>query len=102
MTAQAGIEVETDLESLVGEFEEQACEHSQHGSNGLHADAPASHYVRAWCECANHQPSSIYAACPKFVAFTQSDVPNICPGCGFKSRANEMFEVLAPINSSTR
>lgn len=100
MTVQAGIEM--DLELLVGEFEEQACEHSQHGTSGLHSDEPATHYVRAWCECADSQPTVIYAACPRFVAFAKSDALNRCRRCGHKSKANEMFEVLAPINSTTR
>ena len=102
MTVQAGIEVETDLATLVGEFEEQACEHSQHGTHHLHNDEPASHYIRAWCDCDDCGPSIAYAACPSFVAFALSSQRNMCPLCGYRGRANEMFEVLGPINSFTR
>lgn len=43
-----------------------------------------------------------FTACPGFVDFARSDTPNRCRRCGRKSKANEMFEVLAPINSTTR
>ncbi len=101
MTVQAGIEVETDLELLVGEFEEQACEHSEHQiKRDCHGDEPASHYVRGYCHCRGY--TDIYAACPKFVAWILSGVRNRCPGCGYIAFTTEAFEVLAPINSTTR
>ena len=101
MTVQAGIEAETDLALLVGEFEEQGCEHSQHGNDRKdHQDTPASHYVRGYCTCFGW--SEAYAACPKFVAWILSGKRNRCPDCGHVSTTLEMFEVLGPINSTTR
>lgn len=101
MTVQAGIEVETDLEVMVGEFEEQACEHSQHPSGHKnHQESPASHYVRGYCPC--YGWTDVYAACPRFVAFVRSGTLNRCPDCGHFGTTDEMFEILAPINSSTR
>jgi hypothetical protein len=101
MTVQAGIEVETDLELLVGEFEEQACEHSQHLVRPtFHADEPASHYIRGYCPCSGY--SDLYAACPKFVAWIRRGTRNRCPACGHIAITTEVFEILGPINSSTR
>ena len=97
MTAQAGIELETDIAALIGEMPTVPCEHSQHGTHHLHSDEPASHYIRAWCDCGDSHPRRAYAACPSFVQFALSTKRNRCPSCGCRGRANEMFEVLGPI-----
>ena len=101
MTVQAGIEVETDLELLVGEMPAIPCEHSMHRVQlTQHEDAPATHYVQAICQCG--PPSYAYAACPKFVELINSNSIIQCASCLTIQRTTDMFRVLAPINSSTR
>jgi hypothetical protein len=95
MTVQAGIETVTDLEVLVGEMEEQACEHSQHGVPGKsHSDEPASHYLQAFCDC-NY--ATVYAACPEFVTFVLSNPKIRCATCGARGQASDLIHILAPI-----
>ena len=99
MTVQAGTEL--NLEVLVGEFEEQACEHSEHQiRRDFHGDAPASHYIRGYCACRGY--TEVYAACPKFVAWIRSGVLNCCPDCKHIALSTEVFQILAPINSTAR
>ena len=94
MTVQAGIETVTDLEVLVGEFEELACEHSRHGKDAhWHEDQPASHYVQARCACTGEQWTNAYAACPRFVA-------QISPVRGFHRRTRR--GVLSWLQASRR
>jgi hypothetical protein len=100
MTVQAGIEVETDLALLVGEMPAIPCEHSQHQTHRHHGDQPASHYVRGFCIC--YGWTEAYAACPRFVAWIQSDAPNRCPECRATSTATQMFQVLSPIGSTSK
>ena len=98
MTVQAGTEL--SLEMLVGEMEDQPCEHSEHGTNKRHNDAPASHYVRGYCECSGW--SDAYAACPGFVAFALSGLRNRCPDCNVVLLTTVMFEVLGPVGSAAK
>lgn len=101
MTVQAGIELDLDLATLVGEMEAPPCEHSQHQTNHrAHGDEAASHYIQGFCVCKGW--SDAYAACPKFVAHVQTGGLNRCPDCGYYAPRNTMFKVLGPINSSTR
>jgi len=100
MTVQAGIELDLDLELLVGEMEAQTCEHSQHETHWRHSDEPASHYVRGFCVC--YGWTDAYAACPRFVAYALSDEPNRCPDCKSVSTASRMFKVLGPIGSTSK
>jgi len=94
MTVQAGTEI--SLELLVGEFEEQACEHTQHATyRDAHQDEPASHYIRGYCICTGW--SEAYAACPKFVERIQSNHLNQCPGCHRIEPMSYFFHILAPI-----
>lgn len=98
MTVQAGIETVTDLEVLVGEFEELACEHSRHGKDAhWHEDQPASHYVQARCACTGEQWTNAYAACPRFVAQISRNVKSCCNTCGHIDLLTNIFRILAPI-----
>ena len=98
MTVQAGIETVTDLEVLVGEFEEQACEHRQHEARqGIsHANGPAKFYARGHCHRCNYQ-SPVRAVCAAYAALARTHVLMICDGCKHIGPANEMVQVLAPI-----
>lgn len=88
------------LAALVGEMDAQPCEHSQHGTNSRHNDAPASHYVRGFCACSGW--TDAYAACPAFVAFALSGRLNRCPDCQRFAFTTEMFEVLGPVGSASK
>lgn len=91
--------LDTDIESLVGEQEDQPCEHSQHTRSTNHRDEPASHYVRGGLGCAC-PVTDIYAGCPAFVAAIQSGVKNQCPACKVVAPMNEHFEIVAPIKGT--
>lgn len=101
MTVQAGIEVETDLESLVGEMPAIPCEHSQHETRtDVHGEGPATHYVIGKCDCS--EPTVAYAICQRFVDYIRSDQKRYCPSCGFVQRTTERFKIVGPINSTVR
>lgn len=100
MTVQAGIEVEVDLATLVGQMDAPTCEHSQHQTHRHHSDEAASHYVRGFCVC--YGWTDAYAACPRFVSYILSDVPNRCPDCKTISTTSRMFKVLGPIGSTSK
>lgn len=98
MTVQAGIEVETDLEVLVGEFEEQACEHQQHEARqGLtHDSGPAKFYARGICpKCGFF--GEVRAVCARYAAVSRTNIIMRCIDCRHLGPAYEMTQVLAPI-----
>jgi len=101
MTVQAGIEVDVDLELLVGAIEAPPCEHSQHQTKpGAHGGEAASHYVQGFCVCAGW--SDAYAACRKFVTYIQKGDMNRCPDCGYMAPRNTVFKVLGPIGNTSK
>ncbi|MDO5865990.1 MULTISPECIES: hypothetical protein [Paenarthrobacter] len=91
MTVQAGIETVTDLEVLVGEFEELACESCSHD---LHADGPATHYARVQCECG---VNVIKAYCAWMVAAVLTNSNVVCFNCLARYEAKDHVTILAPI-----
>jgi hypothetical protein len=96
MTVQAGIELDLDIAAMVGELEAPKCEHTQHQTyRDVHADKPASHYIRGYCECTGW--SEAYAACPKFVSKIQQNGWNECPGCDRIEQMSYFFQILGPI-----
>lgn len=100
MTVQAGIEVEADLEVLVGEMPPIPCEHHQHDTLSRHHDGPATHYVQCHCpECG--AKSSIRAVCERFVKHSRMGKLR-CPKCNTRVDGVKAVIILAPINSSTR
>jgi len=100
MTVQAGTEI--SLELLIGELEELSCEHQQHETRqGLsHDSGPAKFYARGTCpKCGFF--GEIRAVCAAYAAISRSDAIMQCLACGHLGPAQEMSQVLAPINSST-
>ena len=98
MTVQAGIEVEMDLGLLVGEFEEQACEHQQHEARqGIsHDSGSAKYYARGICpKCGFF--GEVRAVCAAFAAISRTGVIMRCTDCLHLGPAYEMTQVLAPI-----
>lgn len=103
MTVQAGIETVTDLEVLVGEFEEQACEHQQHEARqGIsHDSGPAKFYARGLCPRCGFF-GEVRPVCSAYAATARTSTPMRCSDCWHIGPAKEMVQVLAPINSSAR
>ena len=98
MTVQAGIEQDLDLSTVVGEFEEQACEHQQHEERqGIsHDSGPAKFYARGLCpKCGFF--GEIRAVCSAFAAITRTGTLMRCIDCKHIGPAREMAQVLAPI-----
>lgn len=94
MTVQAGIEVDTDLELMVGEMPELACEHSQHGSERhAHDDGPAKFYGRGVHDQCGYRTPAI-AICAAFAGMAMSEAPMFCNGCRWLGTARELTEIL--------
>lgn len=91
--------LDLDITALVGEQEDQSCEHSRHTTSDIHNDQPATHYVRASGRC-NCPATDAYAACPSFTAFIRSATLCICSGCGTIAPSNQLFDILAPIKGT--
>lgn len=90
-------QLDTDIEALVGELEDVACEHSQHGEHPSHTDQPASHYIHG--RCPNCEPQgTVYPACPGFVVATMLYEYILCRRCNTQSPTNECFTILGPVN----
>lgn len=91
--------LDLDISALVGEQEDQPCEHSAHGNSDIHADEPASHYIRGGlaCDC---PITDIYPACPRFVAFIQTGLKGRCGECRQVISINEQFQIVAPIKGT--
>lgn len=91
--------LDLDLATLVGELEDVACEHSQHGESPSHTDGPASHYLRYQHECGY---SKMYAACPGFVArviwLAATGGELGCRGCHQGALCAETTTILGPVN----
>jgi phage FluMu protein Com len=100
MTVQAGIEVETDLELLVGDMPAIPCEHHQHASLSSQHGGPATHYIQCRCpECG--EAGSVRAACEPFVKHSRTGSLR-CPHCNSLVDGVKSVIILAPINSATR
>lgn len=91
--------LDLDISALVGEQEDQPCEHSQHTRSTNHRDEPASHYVRGGLGCAC-PVTDIYPACPRFVAFIQTGLKGRCGECRQVISINERFQIIAPIKGT--
>ena len=87
-----------DIAAIVGEMEDIACEHSQHGTHPYHTDQPASHYLKALCPTCGYA-TNIYAACPSYVQLVQAGAPTICSRCRTQRSALEAFTILGPVNA---
>lgn len=91
--------LDLDIAALVGEQEDQPCEHSAHGSSENHADEPASHYIRGGLAC-GCPVTDIYPACPRFVAYIQTTDTGRCSVCRIPVTVTEQFQIIAPIKGT--
>jgi hypothetical protein len=98
MTVQAGVEVDVDLELVVGEFEQLACEHPQHASRQgtAHDGGPAKFYARGTCPACMFF-GEIRAVCAGYASLAKTEHPMRCLSCNHIGPAREMTQVLAPI-----
>jgi len=96
MTVQAGIEM--DLELMVGELEDMACEHQQHEARqGLtHDSGPAKFYARGICpRCGFFGEAR--TVCSAFAAVARTNTIMRCCDCKHLGPAREMTQILGPI-----
>jgi hypothetical protein len=90
------ISLDIDLSLLVGEMEDQECEHSQH-KKGLktHGIGPATHYIKTIHGC---QPGLIYAACNRFAMHVKAGAVWMrCGMCDQLGYASEFLEVVGKV-----
>lgn len=98
MTVQAGIEVETDLEVLVGEMPAIPCENSGHGTNAVHpAGGEATHMFRGKCPACK-EVGELQAVCAALVkSIRKPNVKGRCDACGHRDTGLKFIETLEPI-----
>ena len=93
MTVQAGIEVDVDIATLVGELDELGCESSGHDSeHDVHGAGPATHYVRVTC---SHM-TTVKAYCQGFVDSLTEGIIVSFP-CGEDLPSTFCTKILAPV-----
>lgn len=92
MTVQAGVEVDVDLATLVGEMEALPCESAGHGES--HYGGSATHYIK-WTEPCGQ---SVKAYCYTVVQMVQANLPFHCHDCGYVAPAGKCGQVLGPVN----
>ncbi len=92
------ISLDIDLSLLVGEMEEQECEHSQHKAPDFHKShglGPATHYVKTLHLCFG---SMIYAACNRFAMKVKSGTMIVkCDTCGEVGFSEDFLEVVGKV-----
>ncbi len=95
MTVQAGIEVDVDLELIVGEMPEQPCENRQHGKHPQHPDnGPAEFYFKGSCsKCKGVSP--VQAICAVVADYIKSGAVMTCNNCWEQTTA--VVILLEPI-----
>lgn len=102
MSIAAGIEVETDLATLVGELEEQACESLHHeDAKAVHDDGPATHYVQSFHQCYG-RIGNISTRCAKAAKAIQSHALSLtqCGNCGEVDVLLNFITVIGPISAT--
>ena len=97
MTVQAGVEVDIDLATLVGEMPVVPCEHGAHNEDlEWHDQGPATHYLHGSCECGRDK---VFAACQTFVGLCIAGFDMRCNQCKAERPATEFITVLGPVKS---
>lgn len=92
-------EVEVDLELLLNDLPEIACEHSDHEELiGLwHSDGPASYYIEIMCPnaCGKHKVMAICTDWMKYITDPNTFV--LCTNCWNRYRAVEGSWIIGTI-----
>lgn len=88
--------LDLDIEALVGEMEAVPCEHPEHGTDRIHPDEPASHYMRGRCPVCE-RTGAIVAICSGFVAWIAANKPLRCVACGDVKLASEVVTIIGPV-----
>ena len=96
MTVQAGVEVDVDIATLVGEMPVVPCEHGAHNEDPeWHDKGDATHYLHGSCECGRDK---VFAACQTFVSHVTTGFPMRCSQCMAERPASDFLTILGPVN----
>lgn len=97
MTVQAGIEIDVDLATIVGEMPAVPCEHPHHTDDPAWHDGEASVYAQGRCAtCERVGP--LFASCKKFIDRALAG-HLVCARCGQVDPGAQVLHILGPVKS---